>query len=62
MPHIGIPGFVPWKHQLPNYFFATAQLKAASTLDRMLDDVMISGSNSRRLGSASRGSEGTIGR
>lgn len=62
MPQIGIPGFVPWKSKLPNYFFATVQMKATSTLDRMLDDVMLSGSRNRRLGSSSIGSGGSIGR
>mmetsp|Transcript_3321 Transcript_3321/g.9610 ORF Transcript_3321/g.9610 Transcript_3321/m.9610 type:complete len:877 (-) Transcript_3321:642-3272(-) len=61
MPQIGIPGFVPWKSKLPNYFFATVQMKATSTLDRMLDDVMLSGSRNRRLGSSSIGSGGSIG-
>lgn len=29
-PQIGIPGFVPWKNQLPSYFFATVQRPASA--------------------------------
>jgi PAS domain-containing protein len=52
MPAIGIPGFVPWQNKMPNYFFATVSLKATSSLDRMLDDVMLNGALSGALGSS----------
>ena len=61
MPAIGIPGFVPWQNKLPNYFFATVALKPTSSLDRMLDDVMLNGS-SGASSSGRVGSGGTMGR
>jgi PAS domain-containing protein len=59
-PAIGIPGFVPWQNKMPNYFFATITLKTTSSLDRMLDNVMLNSMSSGELaiGSSPHGSGG----